>query len=74
MWLASSGKTLADLDHCPGASTCNCSGCRLIRAGCCLQCAALVCAEIVRGKPGHQVSMPVCSGACQEAIGQVFSR
>jgi hypothetical protein len=74
MWLASSGSTLADLGHCPGASTCNCYGCRLIRAGACLQCAARVCAEIARGKGGGQVRVSLCKGSCSEAVEQFFCR
>jgi hypothetical protein len=66
--LANSTVTLRELGHRPGAWTCPCVGCQLIRAGACLSCAARVTAEIARGKSGDEVRVAVCGGACQEAL------
>jgi hypothetical protein len=46
----------------------DCTGCRLIRAGLCLQCAALVTAETLHRKPGKTINVSLCSGACAEAL------
>jgi hypothetical protein len=48
--------------------TCDCLGCKLVRNGCCLECAAHVGAEVRRGSAGDRASVPVCRGSCVEAL------
>ena len=48
-------------------SSCNCTGCGMLRAGVCINCAEKIAALILESGPGELVAEP-CSGACREAI------
>src|SRR5262249_43371448 len=48
-------------------SSCNCTGCGLLRAGVCINCAEKIAALILESSPGELSAEP-CSGACREAI------
>lgn len=65
--LARSGVQIGDLGPLEDW-TCDCTGCRVIRAGVCLQCAARVTALILEGKEGETVNVSLCSPACREAM------
>jgi hypothetical protein len=65
--LARSGVKQSEL-HCDDGWTCDCTGCRLIRCGMCLQCAAAVTALIVESKEGDTIRASLCSGACREGM------
>jgi hypothetical protein len=47
---------------------CNCTGCRLLRAGVCIRCAAAIAAHIDEHHDTDQIKVDLCSGACQEAV------
>jgi len=64
--VARSHLKLADLGRLEGGATCDCTCCRLIRAGVCLQCAALLTAQIIESKAGDTVNAALCSAACRE--------
>src|SRR6516165_1895884 len=53
-------------------SSCNCTGCGLLRAGVCINCAEKIAALILESGPGELAVEP-CSGACREAIELYFS-
>jgi len=53
-------------------SSCNCTGCGLLRAGVCINCAEKIAALILESGPGELAAEP-CSGACREAIELYFS-
>src|SRR5262249_26869096 len=53
-------------------SSCNCTGCGLLRAGVCINCAEKIAALILESSPGELATEP-CSGACREAIELYFS-
>ena len=53
-------------------SSCNCTGCGLLRVGVCINCAEKIAALILESGPGELAAEP-CSGACREAIGLYFS-
>lgn len=46
---------------------CNCTGCRLLRAGVCIRCAAAVAAHIDQPTESDR-QVALCSGACREAV------
>jgi hypothetical protein len=48
-------------------SNCNCTGCGLLRAGVCINCAEKIAALILESGAGELAAEP-CSGACREAI------
>jgi hypothetical protein len=48
-------------------SSCNCTGCGMLRAGVCINCAEKIAAQILESGPGELAAEPY-SGACREAI------
>jgi hypothetical protein len=53
-------------------SSCNCTGCGMLRAGVCINCAEKTAALILESGPG-EIAFEPCSGACREAIELYFS-
>ncbi len=53
-------------------SSCNCTGCGMLRAGVCINCAEKIAALILESGAGELAVEP-CSGACREAIDLYFS-
>jgi hypothetical protein len=53
---------------------CDCLGCRLIRAGVCINCAVKVHAQIRQMAEPGELTVEPCSGACREALEQYFER
>ena len=53
-------------------SSCNCTGCGLLRAGVCINCAEEIAALILESDP-RELAVEPCSGACREAIELYFS-
>jgi hypothetical protein len=53
-------------------SSCNCTGCGMLRAGVCINCAEKTAALILVSGPG-EIAVEPCSGACREAIELYFS-
>ena len=53
-------------------SSCNCTGCGMLRAGVCINCAEKIAALILESGPGELATEP-CSGACREVIELYFS-
>jgi hypothetical protein len=53
-------------------SSCNCTGCGMLRAGVCINCAEKTAALILESGRGELAVEP-CSGACREAIELYFS-
>jgi hypothetical protein len=53
-------------------SSCNCTGCGLLRAGVCINCAEKIATLILESGLGELAAEP-CSGACREAIELYFS-
>ena len=53
-------------------SSCNCTGCGMLRAGVCINCGGETAALILESTPGELAVEP-CSGACREAIELYFS-
>jgi hypothetical protein len=54
-------------------SSCNCTGCGMLRAGVCINCAEKIAALILESGPGELAAKP-CSSAYREAIGLCFPR
>jgi hypothetical protein len=52
--------------------SCNCTGCGMLRAAVCINCAEKVAALILESGP-EQIAFEPCSGACREAIELYFS-
>jgi hypothetical protein len=52
-------------------SGCNCTGCGMLRAGVCINCAEKTAALILESGPG-EIAVEPCSGACREAIELYF--
>jgi hypothetical protein len=48
-------------------SSCNCTGCGMLRAGVCINCAEKTAALILESGNG-ELDVDPCSGACREAI------
>ena len=48
-------------------SSCNCTGCGMLRAGVCINCAEKIAALIFESGP-RELAVEPCSGACREAI------
>ena len=53
-------------------SSCNCTGCGMLRGGVCINCAEKIAALILESGPGELAAEP-CSGACREVIELYFS-
>jgi hypothetical protein len=53
-------------------SSCNCTGCGMLRAGVCINCAEKIAALILESDP-RELAIEPCSGACREAIELYFS-
>ena len=53
-------------------SSCNCTGCGMLRAGVCINCAEKIAALILESDP-RELAVEPCSGACREAIQLYFS-
>ena len=53
-------------------SSCNCTGCGMLRAGVCINCAEKTAALILESGP-REFAVEPCSGACREAIELYFS-
>ena len=53
-------------------SSCNCTGCGMLRAGVCINCAEKTTALILESGP-RETAVEPCSGACREAIELYFS-
>ena len=53
-------------------SSCNCTGCGMLRAGVCINCAENAAALILESGPGD-IAVEPCSGACREALQLYFS-
>jgi len=53
-------------------SSCNCTGCGMLRAGVCINCAEKIAALILESGP-RELAVEPCSGACREAIELYFS-
>ena len=66
--VAHSGFKLSEIDRLAGGWTCNCTACRLIRSGVCLQCASLMTAQILRSRAGATINVSLCSDACREGV------
>jgi hypothetical protein len=66
--LARSGLEVSEISHLEEGWDCDCTACRLMRAGVCMTCASLITAQILeRGRPGT-INVSVCSGACREGV------
>ena len=53
-------------------SSCNCTGCGMLRAGVCINCAEKTAALILE-TGSDELAVEPCSGACREAIELYFS-
>jgi hypothetical protein len=53
-------------------SSCSCTGCGMLRAGVCINCAEKTAALILESGLG-EIAVKPCSGACREAIDLYFS-
>ena len=53
-------------------SSCNCTGCGMLRAGVCINCAENAAALILESGRGD-IAVEPCSGACREALQLYFS-
>ena len=53
-------------------SSCNCTGCGMLRAGVCINCAEKTAALLLESGSG-EIAVEPCSGACREAIELYFS-
>jgi hypothetical protein len=53
-------------------SSCNCTGCGMLRAGVCINCAEKIAALVLDSGP-EELAVEPCSGACREAIELYFS-
>jgi hypothetical protein len=53
-------------------SSCNCTGCGMLRVGVCINCAERVAALILESGL-QELAVEPCSGACREAIELYFS-
>ena len=53
-------------------SSCNCTGCGMLRAGVCINCAEKIAALILESG-SRELAVEPCSGACREAIELYFS-
>ena len=53
-------------------SSCNCTGCGMLRAGACINCAERIAAPILESGL-QELAVEPCSGACREAIELYFS-
>jgi hypothetical protein len=53
-------------------SICNCTGCGMLRAGVCINCAERIAALILESGL-QELAVEPCSGACREAIELYFS-
>src|SRR5262249_37030051 len=53
-------------------SSCNCTGCGMLRAGVCINCAEKIAALILESGNG-ELDVEPCSGACREGIELYFS-
>jgi hypothetical protein len=60
--------TVSEVERCPGGWTCNCTACRLLRAGVCFNCAALLTAQILESDAGDTIDASFCSEACREGM------
>jgi len=65
---AATGTTISDVGHMDYLRTCDCEFCRLIRAGVCMSCAALIHAGQIEATLGKTVEGTVCSPACLEGV------
>jgi hypothetical protein len=63
------GESLGLTSH---KSSCNCTGCGMLRAGVCINCAEKIAALILESGP-EDLAVAPCSGACREAIELYFS-
>ena len=52
--------------------SCNCTGCGMLSAGVCINCAEKMAALILESGP-RELAVEPCSGACREAIELYFS-
>src|SRR5262249_43204942 len=66
------GVTSENLGLTSHKSSCNCSGCGMLRAGVCINCAEKIAALIFESGP-EELAVEPCSGACREAIELYFS-
>jgi len=64
--LARSGLQVSEVGHPDEGWTCDCTACRLMRAGVCMKCASLITAEILEHRAGDTINVSLCSGACRE--------
>jgi hypothetical protein len=71
--LAATGMELADVGRCESGWTCDCTACRLVRAGVCFRCAALLTAQILERKAGDTFNASLCSPSCREGAEWYFS-
>ena len=53
-------------------SSCNCTGCGVLRAGVCINCAEKI-AMVILQSGSEELAVEPCSGACREAIELYFS-
>jgi hypothetical protein len=53
-------------------SSCNCTGCGMLRAGVCINCAEKIAALVIESGP-EELAVEPCSGACREAIELYYS-
>ena len=65
--LAATGVRLSDVGPVEGTWTCDCTACRLARAGVCMTCAATITAQVIEGGPGA-IRVKPCSPACREGV------
>ena len=54
-------------------SSCTCTGCGMLRAGVCINCAEKAAALIFESGPREDIAVEPCSGACREALQLYFS-
>jgi hypothetical protein len=66
--LANSDLKLSEVDPLQDGWTCDCTACRLLRSGVCLQCASRMTAQIIQSRVGATISVSLCSDACREGV------
>jgi len=65
--LAAPGMTFGEVGYLEGGWDCDCTFCRLVRAGVCLKCAKLVRTLKHRCARAH-IEVSLCSAACRDGL------
>jgi hypothetical protein len=71
--LAATGMEFSEVGQCESGWTCDCTACRLLRAGVCFKCAALLTAQILESKAGDTFNASLCSPSCREGAERYLS-